>query len=344
MTQLYCVINTRTRSRHTMAAAEPPDKKLKLSVAPQRVVHASGSWYAKEKAESLIDLIEADGHKVPCHWHTAEHAAKPMNEQFRDICAAIDSSDVCFFSLDGMVVDGVERSTAATYIQMGYALGARKFIVVFDPLKKTRDTKYHWPPAFGNLTGHILQSFPQCALWTDNRAEAFAAIKTSTFTLEKPVVKPGVGQVTGSWFAIDKCQSLIEHFEKDEGITVSCDWTQRAHLDKTQPEQLAAILNAIWECQAFYMSLDGMVGADGNERRTAASYIQYGVALGAKKPVVIYDPFKLKRPKPKTCRPGIPPPFDNIMGESLLDNPSVVWTTDKIESVAAFKKFLEVKT
>lgn len=292
-------------------------------------------------------MLEAKHFKVPCHWHLPAHSEQPKPKQYADICAAIDASDACLFSLEGMVKDGVERTTAATYIQIGYALGARKPIVVYDPCKTTRETKHKWPPAFTNLMGYIFEAeaFQSFVLWTDDRDAAFAALRTLKFphTAEDLAPQPGVGQITGSWFQLDQCKTLIEWFKKEHDVDVACDWTNKEeHLDKPKPVQLDRITRALWTCQAFYLSLDGME-IDGKERETAASYIQYGMALGAKLPIVVYDPAKTTRPSPKECRKGCPPAFNNIMGESLVGAaPNVVWTDDKDASVTAFTEFLKV--
>jgi len=303
-------------------------------------LHVTGSWYDREDNAAFIKDLRERGYDVLCDWTSTDHTDKTATEQFHNIDAAIHAADVCVFNLNGMVKDGVERETASSYIQFGMALGAHKPCVVLDPLKTTRESKEHRPPALTNLMGWALTHLPGTVLWTDTMAEAIDAIPQVKWLAPAPptVVPPSPRiHVTGSWYAQPENATLIEHFTKG-GYHVLCDWTTKTHQDKSKPDQLLSILHAIDAADACFFSLDGMV-RDGVERTTAASYIQFGVGLGANKKMVVFDPLKTTRDSEKAHRPGCPPAFNNNSGQALLDLPGQVeWLADFSEAEGALAK------
>lgn len=307
-------------------------------------LHVTGSWYAQEDNASLMEHLVSLGHTV-YDWTSKAHTSLSKKDQFLAIRAAILEADVCFFSLENMVHKdgpnkGEERETAASYLQFGVALGAQKPCIVYDPRKTTRPTEEHRPLPFTNLMGWALHSLPGTVLWTDNMDEALTEIPKLKWTVELPVppadARPNI-HVTGSWFAQPENATLIDHFSKYHTL---CNWTTKEHQDKPKEEQLLAILSAIHHADACFFSLDGMV-KDGRERTTAATYIQFGVALGALKQIVVFDPLKTTRPTTKECRPRCPPALNNNMGEALYNLPEqVVWTANFVEAEQLLDKFL----
>jgi len=234
-------------------------------------IHVTGSWYSREENAELINDLREKGYEVLCDWTHPDHTEKKnKTEQFHAISEAINAANVCLFNLAGMIVDGVERETASTYIQFGQALGGHKPCVVYDPLMTTRETEDHYPPAFTNLMGHALTDLPGTVLWTDSLSNAIDKI---------PKVK---------WLVPAAPEAL-----PSPRIHVLCDWTTKTHQDKPKSEQLLAIMHAIDNANACLFSLDGMFKEKGGpERTTAATFIQFGVALGAKKKTVVFDPLK----------------------------------------------------
>lgn len=309
-------------------------------------LHVTGSWYAREDNAALIKGLREQGYDVLCDWTHPDHTEKKTKtEQFHEISAAIEAADVCFFNLDGMIKDGKERETASTYIQFGQALGAHKPCVVYDPLMKTRDTKEGRPPALTNLMGWALTDLPGTVVWTDNLStaidEGIPNVRWLVPAAPTEIPPSPRIHVTGSWFAQPENATLIEHFTKG-GYHVLCDWTTKTHQNKPKPEQLLAILHAIDTADACFFSLDGMVKEKGGpERTTAATYIQFGVTLGAKKKVVVFDPLKTTRDSEKPHRPGCPPAFNNNSGQALYDLPDrIEWTADFGEAEAALAKLV----
>lgn len=295
-------------------------------------IHVTGSWYSREENAALIKNLGEKGYEVLCDWTHPDHTEKKnKTEQFHAISEAINAADVCFFNLAGMTVDGVERDTASTYIQFGQALGGHKPCIVYDPLMKTRETKDHYPPAFTNLMGHALTDLPGTVLWTDSLPNAIDEIPNVKWLVPAAPEAPPSPRihVTGSWFAQPENATLIEHFTNNK-YHVLCDWTAKAHQDKPKSEQLLAILHAIDNADACFFSLDGMFKEKGGpERTTAATFIQFGVTLGAKKKTVVFDPLKDTRDSGRPGRPGCPPAFNNISGQALYDLPGqILWTAD----------------